>query len=43
MLFLNKEDLFREKIKHVPLKRYFPNFNGGQDYGECLNFIKKGN
>lgn len=28
ILFLNKYDLFKEKVKIVPLKNYFPDFNG---------------
>ncbi|KAG8799667.1 hypothetical protein FRC17_007064, partial [Serendipita sp. 399] len=29
ILFLNKEDLFIEKIAHSPIKRYFPDYEGG--------------
>ena len=28
ILFLNKIDLFREKLPYSPLKRYFPDFHG---------------
>jgi len=31
ILIMNKSDLFKEKIKKVPLKSYFENFNGGDD------------
>lgn len=28
ILFLNKIDLFEEKVKHVKIKDYFPKFEG---------------
>lgn len=28
MLFLNKVDLFKEKVLRVPLERYFPDYGG---------------
>ncbi|KAK4706056.1 hypothetical protein P7C70_g140, partial [Phenoliferia sp. Uapishka_3] len=31
ILFLNKIDLFREKILHSPISNYFPDFTGGSD------------
>jgi GTPase SAR1 family protein len=31
ILFLNKNDLFKEKIKKVPLKKLFPDYKGGGD------------
>jgi hypothetical protein len=39
ILFLNKRDLFQEKIKKVKLKDYFPDYNGNNEYEECVNFI----
>lgn len=28
MLFLNKVDLFKEKVTRVPLQNYFPDYGG---------------
>jgi len=39
ILFLNKIDIFREKIKEVPLSTCFPNYTGGADYESGTNFI----
>jgi GTPase SAR1 family protein len=39
ILFLNKKDLFAEKIKEVPLSKYFPDFSG-QTYEEHIEFMK---
>lgn len=41
ILFLNKKDIFKEKIKTVPLNVCFPHFNGDNEYRECLKFIKE--
>jgi len=41
ILFLNKKDLFEEKIKRVDLKNYFPDYNGGKNYDAGLQFIKE--
>ncbi|ORY36928.1 G-alpha-domain-containing protein [Rhizoclosmatium globosum] len=42
ILFFNKIDLFREKIKTSPIQSYFPDFHGGENYDEgCLYFEKK--
>eukprot|EP01118_Nematostelium_gracile_P017214 TRINITY_DN728_c0_g1_i1.p1 TRINITY_DN728_c0_g1~~TRINITY_DN728_c0_g1_i1.p1 ORF type:complete len:356 (-),score=73.00 TRINITY_DN728_c0_g1_i1:85-1122(-) len=40
MLFLNKKDLFVEKIKQVDLTVAFPEYRGGLDYENAINFIK---
>ncbi|KAG0272334.1 guanine nucleotide-binding protein subunit alpha, partial [Linnemannia gamsii] len=39
ILFLNKIDRFREKLTISPLKKYFPDFNGGNDYEEASQYI----
>jgi len=39
ILFLNKTDLFREKIKRVDLSVCFPEFSGGNDYDAATRFI----
>lgn len=40
ILFLNKNDLFREKIKAVDIGIYFPNYTQGLDYEAGLKFIQ---
>jgi guanine nucleotide-binding protein G(i) subunit alpha len=39
IIFLNKIDLFREKLKRVPLNKFFPDYNGGDDYDAACDFI----
>lgn len=39
ILFLNKSDLFREKIKTTDLKIAFPEYTGGLNYDSALLFI----
>lgn len=42
ILFLNKTDLFSQKIAKVPLKRYFPNYNGPENNAhEAKQFLLK--
>jgi len=40
ILFLNKIDLFKEKIAKVDLKQWFPNYTGGLNYDKALNFLE---
>jgi len=40
IMFLNKIDLFREKIQRVDLNVCFPNYTGGCNYENAVNFIK---
>jgi GTPase SAR1 family protein len=40
ILFLNKVDLFKEKIEKVDLKICFPNYTGGCNFDAASNFIK---
>jgi guanine nucleotide-binding protein G(i) subunit alpha len=40
VLFLNKSDLFREKIKHVDLSVCFPEYKGGPDFERACAFTK---
>jgi len=40
ILFLNKRDLFAEKIRQVPLVDYFPEYQGGDDEGEGYRFMQ---
>lgn len=39
MLFLNKKDLFAEKIVKVPLTVCFPEYTGAQTYEACVRYI----
>jgi len=41
ILFLNKNDLFKEKIQKVDLKICFPDYTGGCDYTNALTYIKQ--
>lgn len=40
ILFLNKEDLFRNKLKYSPLTVAFPEYTGANEYDEASQFIK---
>ena len=40
ILFLNKKDLFMEKIQRVNITAAFPDYDGGQNYAEAVAFIK---
>ncbi|KAJ3444725.1 guanine nucleotide-binding protein g(o) subunit alpha [Anaeramoeba flamelloides] len=40
ILFMNKMDLFDEKIKTKPLSDLFPDYDGGSDVEEAKEFIK---
>jgi GTPase SAR1 family protein len=41
ILFLNKRDLFAEKIPLFPLANYFREYSGPNDYDNCLEWIKQ--
>jgi GTPase SAR1 family protein len=41
ILFLNKSDLFKEKIQAVDLKVAFPEYDGGPAYEPAAAFLKK--
>jgi len=41
IVFLNKADLFREKIKKVPITGLFPDYIGGQDFDQATAYIKE--
>lgn len=41
ILFLNKKDLFQEKIKKVPLKVCFEDYKGGDNWEVAAEFIGK--
>jgi len=40
ILFLNKMDLFKEKISRIELKNYFPNYSGGVDFEAASTFVR---
>lgn len=40
ILFLNKKDLFEEKIKQVDLRVCFPDYTGGNEYNEAVHFVE---
>ncbi|RIA81730.1 guanine nucleotide binding protein, alpha subunit [Glomus cerebriforme] len=39
ILFLNKIDRFREKLPISPMNKYFPDFEGGDDYELACDYI----
>jgi len=41
ILFLNKADIFKRKVKTVDIGIYFPAYNGGLDYESGLKFIQE--
>eukprot|EP00026_Physarum_polycephalum_P009628 Phypoly_transcript_09756.p1 GENE.Phypoly_transcript_09756~~Phypoly_transcript_09756.p1 ORF type:complete len:124 (+),score=12.80 Phypoly_transcript_09756:965-1336(+) len=41
IIFLNKRDIFLEKIRHVDLKVCFPEYDGGLDYDAATQFISR--
>ncbi|KAF9015774.1 guanine nucleotide binding protein, alpha subunit [Hymenopellis radicata] len=41
ILFLNKIDLFQQKLPLSPLGDYFPDFTGGDDYDLACDFLSK--
>uniref|UniRef100_A0A7S1V9K0 Guanine nucleotide-binding protein subunit alpha n=1 Tax=Sexangularia sp. CB-2014 TaxID=1486929 RepID=A0A7S1V9K0_9EUKA len=42
ILFLNKTDLFKEKVKRVDMKDHcFPDYTGGLDFDKALSYIKQ--
>merc|ERR1719461_1017557 len=40
IIFLNKMDLFEEKIKHIPLTTCFPNYQGPNTAKDAIDHIK---
>lgn len=41
ILFLNKIDLFREKLSRSPLNKHFEDFNGGADYDQAIAYFTR--
>jgi hypothetical protein len=40
ILFLNKEDVFKEKVKKVDIAVCFPEYTGGLNYDRGIEFIR---
>lgn len=40
VLFLNKTDVFRQKLRTSPLSDYFPDYTGGADYDRATEFVR---
>lgn len=41
ILFLNKSDIFRQKIKETSLDVCFPDYKGGCDYNKAIEYIQQ--
>jgi hypothetical protein len=41
ILFLNKRDLFAEKIQRVPLRKFFPEYQGDDSYKSGCEFMQE--
>ena len=39
ILFLNKVDLFKEKLERSPLANYFPDYSGGNDVNRAAKYL----
>ncbi|KAI8872284.1 G protein alpha subunit [Ramicandelaber brevisporus] len=39
ILFLNKIDIFKEKIVRIPMSKYFPEYAGGDDVHKAVRYI----
>lgn len=39
ILFLNKVDLFRQKLPRSPLSNYFPDYSGGNDVNRAAKYL----
>ena len=39
VLFLNKVDLFKEKLGRSPLGNYFPDYSGGNDVNKAAKYL----
>jgi len=39
ILFLNKTDLFRQKLGKSPMEKFFPDYKGGADYDAACDYL----
>jgi guanine nucleotide-binding protein subunit alpha len=39
ILFLNKVDLFKQKLSRSPLSSYFPDYSGGNDVNRAAKYL----
>jgi len=40
ILFLNKRDIFQDKITRVPLVNYFPEYTGGDNFQAAATYLR---
>ena len=38
-MFLNKVDIFKDKLSKVPMSRYFSDYTGGDDLNKAAKYI----
>jgi len=41
ILFLNKKDLFKKKLKEVPLNVYFTDYTGPNEYDKACQYVRR--
>jgi len=41
ILFLNKKDIFENKLLRYPLSHCFQDYNGPNTYSECVTFVRQ--
>ncbi|CCA73251.1 related to guanine nucleotide-binding protein alpha-2 subunit [Serendipita indica DSM 11827] len=41
ILFLNKEDIFKKRIAHSSIRRFFPDYDGKDDYKDGERYFKR--
>jgi hypothetical protein len=41
ILFLNKKDIFEDKMEHVELRKFFPSYAEKNDYERGLDFLRQ--
>jgi len=41
ILFLNKIDLFREKLERSPISSFFPDYQGGSDFQAASDYFSQ--
>lgn len=40
ILFMNKIDIFKDKVEEIPIEKYFPDYEGGPDYDAGGQYFK---
>ncbi|OUM60139.1 hypothetical protein PIROE2DRAFT_14169 [Piromyces sp. E2] len=41
IIFFNKIDIFKKKLSISPVSKYYPDYNGGNDYAEAATYFAK--